>query len=67
MEATGKIIASQDDEFMQNLNDKHEGAMGQSLENPIQGFNEDRRMDRQGGLGAMLTTFGSSLKQLFFT
>ena len=43
MDVTGAIITNQDEEFMRNLNEKYEGAGGQSAANPIQGFNEGRK------------------------
>lgn len=43
MDVTGAIITNQDDDFMRNINEKYEGAGGQSAANPIQGFQEGRK------------------------
>jgi hypothetical protein len=44
MDVTGSIITSQEDEFMRNLNEKYEGAGGQSVSNSIQGFHDGRKL-----------------------
>ena len=50
---------------MKNLNEKYEGAGGQSFANPIQGFNESRKVNKDSMLGRIMDKFGSSLKEFF--
>ena len=69
MDVTGAIITNQDDEFMRNINEKYEGAGGQSAANPIQGFNEGRKTSNNTILGKISNTimgkFGHSIKEYF--
>jgi hypothetical protein len=50
---------------MRNLNDKYEGAGGQSLSNPIYGFTEGRRKNDGSMFGKVFTRFGTFIKDAF--
>lgn len=58
-------LVSQDDEFMRRINDKYEGAGGQSASNPIQGFTEGRRGNKESMLGRLVDRVGTSLREMF--
>lgn len=65
MDVTGSIITSQDDEFMRNINEKYEGAGGQSVSNSIQGFHDGRKLHKPTVFGKFMDRFGSSIKEFF--
>ena len=59
------IISSQDDDFMRSINEKYEGAGGQSPANPIQGFSESRKPNKGTSIGNFIGKFGTSIKEFF--
>ena len=50
---------------MNKINSKYEGSSGQSITNPIQGFTEGRKDNKESAFGRFIDKFGSSLKDLF--
>ena len=50
---------------MRNLNEKYEGAGGQSVSNSIQGFHDGRKLQKATAIGKLMDRFGSSIKEFF--
>lgn len=54
---------------MKNINEKYEGAGGSSVSNPIQGFQDGRKPQKDTILGKISSTFmgkfGTQIKEFF--
>ena len=50
---------------MRTLNEKYEGAGGQSISNSIQAFHEGRKFNKATVFGKLMDRFGSSIKEFF--